>query len=260
MLITADNAWTYTLKKILNEGATVTPRGMLTKEILQHTVRVSMRYPVLQNPARKLSRKFMAGEAFWILTGDNTVKGIKPYCKAISNFSDNGETFFGAYGPPIKDQLDYVVRTLELDKDSRQAVLTIWRQNPPKSRDIPCTVAIGFIIRNQVLHLSVFMRSSDAWLGLPYDIFNFSMLTYLVCARLRFTHAGLCPGILHLTMSSSHLYDHNMAGARKCLSTAVVHSQLEQAPSYLYCDEHKLFSTLDAIRHQNKEAYWWRLS
>jgi thymidylate synthase len=56
--------------------------------------------------------------------------------KGITRFSDDGITFFGAYGPKIITQTSYIVNTLCNDQDSRQAVLSIWRENPKSSADI----------------------------------------------------------------------------------------------------------------------------
>jgi len=255
---TAERAWRLTIGKILKVGEVVTPRKMPTKEILHHTISVNTLQPVLVCKRRKLSYKFMAAEAYWIISGDNKVKSIAPYCKAISNFSDNGLTFFGAYGPHIKSQLDYVVKTLKADVRSRQAVLTIWIRNPPASKDIPCTVAISFMIRNGELNIHVFMRSSDAWLGLPYDIFNFSMLCYLVCSRLRGTYSTLTPGTLHLTMASSHLYSKNVDDAGACLK--IPFSEHCAYPlAKMYKDEDFLFSVLDHIRAKNQAFHWWKM-
>jgi thymidylate synthase len=203
--------WLNKVQKIHHHGKVEKPRGMETKALYQETIEASMRYPVLTLPTRKLSYQFMAAEAYWILSGDDTVAGIEPFNKHIAKFSDDGERFFGAYGPKIISQIDYVVDTLIDDPDSRQAGLTIWRENPGKSKDIPCTVAVFAGIRDKTtLDLSVYMRSSDVWLGLPYDVFNFSMLGHLICAKIA-EKAGLQyePGVLRLTAANMHMYKTN---------------------------------------------------
>jgi thymidylate synthase len=213
---------------------------------------------------RKLSYQFMAAEAFWILSGDDTVAGIAPWNQAISKFSDNGVEFFGAYGPKIAGQLDYVVNTLVNDPDSRQAGLTIWRENPPQTRDVPCTIAVFFSIRGGKLHASVFMRSSDAWLGLPYDVFNFSMLSHLVCCRLN--HAlnltpteGVTPGDLHLMMASSHLYARDLDHVELCLAPSIITPSSNPTPDIFCRNEHYLMSQLKALRDSKPgtQERWW---
>lgn len=220
----ASAAWLRTLDRILNDGDVVSPRGKPTLELRHHCFEMSMKYPVVLCPLRKLSYTFLAGEALWILNGDDTVAGIAPYNPNIAQFSDDGKTFFGAYGPRVKQQLDYVVAKLLEDEDTRQAGLTTWRPNPPKTKDVPCTIAMFFSIRNRQLHCDVFMRSSDAWLGLPYDSFNFTMIALKVaCAYNAMIADGyrirkpLEMGVLRVTAVSSHLYNVNCADAAKCL-------------------------------------------
>ncbi len=252
--------WLDTLKDILTNGESVTPRGEPTKEILHRTVEVDMRRPVLKVPSRKLSYQFMAAEAFWILTGDNRVASIAPYNKHIEQFSDDGETFFGAYGPKVVDQFAYVVSKLHRDPSTRQAGLTIWRENPPDTKDVPCTVAIFFNIREGDLNAHVFMRSSDAWLGLPYDVFNFSMLSHLVCAflnELNRTSSPTRPGRLYLTAASSHLYKRNFDAASACL--ADVPKPQRPSPAVLHIYPETTIDWLDRLRHTKPgdRLRWW---
>lgn len=271
-----DTIWVNTLEKILVSSNTVAPRGQITLEIPQHTVCVNTRQCVLLNPARKLSYQFMAAEAYWILSGDNTVAGIAPFNKNIAEFSDDGETFFGAYGPRIASQIDYVVQKLLSDRDTRQAGLTIWRENPHPSKDIPCTVAIWFQIRRArskelSLNCHVFMRSSDVWLGLPYDVFNFSMLTHLVAARFNseLLPGGeqVIPGHLYVTAASSHIYQKNFDAAASIVNLAGLAGNnmgVRTTPPAFFgpSGEELLMENLAALR--NKEELtspraWWRV-
>jgi thymidylate synthase len=145
------------------------------------------------------------------MSGDNRVETIAPFSKEISKFSDDGERFFGAYGPRIIDQISYVAKTLHYDNDSRQAVISIWRPNPPVSKDIPCTVSLQWIIRDGKLHCFANMRSSDVWLGVPYDWFNFSAISLGLLVMLNNRKdPALCPlvlGNLYFYAASQHLYE-----------------------------------------------------
>ena len=263
MPLSCNTAWLSTLKTIMLNGNTVQPRGMLTYEIPQHTVRVDMRQPVLSLAERGLSYTFMAAEAFWILSGDTTVAGIAPFNKNIAKFSDDGETFYGSYGPRIHAQIDYVVGALLNDPDSRQAGLTIWIQNPKPSRDIPCTVAIWFQVRDNKLNVHVFMRSSDVWLGLPYDIFNFSMLGHAVTTQLRgsLLFAGLEPGILYLTAASSHLYESNREAAIKVIDSVGTAFPQAKTPDRMFKETNFLMGHLNALRTapHNSPLRWWNV-
>lgn len=269
----ANVAWLTELSNVLNDGTDVSPRGQLTKELLQQTSVIDMRRPVITLPERHLSTKFLGGEAYWILSGDNRVETIAPYNKNIANYSDDGKTFFGAYGPRIVSQLDYVVDKLKSDADTRQAVLTIWRENPPETKDVPCTVAVHFMIRDHKLNCHVFMRSNDLWLGFPYDVFNFSMLSHLVCCKLNafvVENGGVIiePGMLYHTASSRHIYEqhfeqvgqlikqYNLADMSmeelKLLETA-------ETQEHMYLSGVHLAHVLDSLRKDGKssEYKWW---
>lgn len=217
---TATFVWHNLLQKILIKGEVVSPRGMNTLEIINNTSIVDMRFPVVTDPLRKLGYSFMPGEAWWIMSGRNTVSDISPYSKAISTFSDNGVYFNGAYGPKIIDQLSYICDALISEDTTRQAVLSIWRENPRDSKDIPCTITLQWFIRNQKIHCIDNMRSSDAWLGWPYDIFNMTMLTGMILLLIReinprMDSIGL--GNIYLNAGSQHLYFSNMDKAKHCV-------------------------------------------
>ena len=252
--------WLGSLNFLMEEGHVVAPRGKATREMPQYTIQVAMNKPVLTVPSRKLNYAFMAAEAYWILTGDNRVSSIAPYNQRIAQFSDDGETFFGAYGPKIRSQLEYVVRKLTEDRDTRQAGLTLWRENPPPTKDVPCTVAMWFQIRGSELNCHVFMRSSDMWLGIPYDVFNFSMVAYYVCSLLNSAQPWLSPGTLFLTAASSHLYMENVDAAIECVNRQDILPQ-PYAPAILYRNTSALVNWLKDLRETKKgrDLRWWEV-
>jgi thymidylate synthase len=213
-----NKTWVDICGRILKYGPLITCRGMETRELIGMQSVVDMSHCVLSMLSRNLGYRFMCAEAWWILSGDNRVETIAPYARKIAEFSDDGQTFFGAYGPKIKDQLHTVLSTLEQDITSRQAVISIWRENPPKSRDIPCTVSTQFLIRDNVLYVNHTMRSSDVWLGYPYDVFNFSMLAAYVALHLRMRgFSNLRLGSMIFTAGSQHVYRHTEQKLRETL-------------------------------------------
>jgi thymidylate synthase len=261
----------------LRDGFEVAPRGMRTLELAQHTTSFDMSRPVVLCPGRKLSYTFLAAEALWILAGDDRVETIAPYNPNIAQFSDDGVHFAGAYGAPIVAQFDYVVSALLRDRDTRQAGLTIWRPNPPPSKDVPCTVAIWFSIRADRLNCHVFMRSSDAWLGLPYDVFVFSMLAAKVAcaynapplslardatdeAPVFTTLAPIGLGWLHLTAASEHLYARDFEAAKACVVDDVTPRGDPLPEAWIANgDWLRIEASLVACRDKTDHSSYWRI-
>jgi len=271
-IATVTDAWLETLRRLIGYGEPIAPRGQKTIELPQLTFIADMRHPVLMTPKRSLNYRFMAAEALWILEGEDRVETIAPWNSRIAQFSDDGKTFFGAYGPRYVAQLPYVVNKLMNDPDTRQAGLTLWRPCPPETKDVPCTIALFFQIRNDKLNCHVFMRSSDAWLGLPYDTFNFSMIAHQVCGFLNQHRRGSAarnnkaepddiePGSLFLTAASSHLYERDLETARACLTSLETVADLE-TPKELFHSGKAVLTKLAAIRDQpGRRDRWWELA
>lgn len=111
----------------------------------------------------------------------------------------------------------------------------LWSPNPAASKDIPCTVALQFIRRSDVLHLIVTMRSSDVWLGLPYDFYVFSQLLNCMAGEL-----GCEQGWVQFQLGSSHLYERQFGQAEELLhrheqGRAAISNQLPGfPPTWLY--------------------------
>lgn len=200
----------------------ISPRGMPTQELLHNTTSWEMEYPMILLAERRLNFKFMFAEAYWILSGSNSLEFLTPYCAEIAKFSDNGETLSGAYGVPLMEQAGAVLQKLVDEPDTRQAIITLWKPNFG-SKDVPCTVCLQFLIRNGRLDLSVYMRSSDIWLGLPYDVFTFSMIGWWITLNLRhiWDSRSLEVGRLNITAGSQHLYEQNKTRVSECLNAKI---------------------------------------
>lgn len=203
---TATVEWEATLIQAMNSGIRVAPRGKPVKALFANSVAIDMRFPIVLNKARKLNYTFMFAEAYWILSGSDMLEDIQPYCKRYAEFSDNGIKLAGAYGPRYRQQVGYVCKVLNEDPDTRQAVMTIWNRNPLPSKDIPCTISAQFIRLEDTLHSIFTMRSSDIWLGLPYDIFSFTMMTAYIARGLE-KPCNL--GTLIIQAGNQHLYAEN---------------------------------------------------
>ncbi|KVT08107.1 thymidylate synthase [Burkholderia sp. MSMB1078WGS] len=175
---------------------------------------------LLKNPRARLSQSerkntvfSCLGEFLWYLSGSDRLDFIQYYIKTYSEFSDDDETIFGAYGPRLfgsdnaPNQVQNVIRTLQASAPSRRAVIQLFHgedlaKNLEKRRkDLPCTCTLQFTVRDHQLHAMVMMRSNDAFMGLPHDIFAFTMLQELIARSL-----GVEVGQYKHAVGSLHLY------------------------------------------------------
>lgn len=238
------------LSTLLSKNIRSQPRGMDTVERLMMTTTIDMCEPIITLPGRDLDYKFMAAEAYWILSGDRRLNHSRLEHNLLK-YSDDTRTMRGAYGPPFMQQVEYVKDVLIDDPMSRQGVMTLWERNPRPSRDIPCTVAIQWIIRDAKLNCHVFMRSSDAWLGWPYDIFAFSMMSLYLRASLWLSAPMATPidlGYLCLVAGSQHLYERNIEAASLLTRCSVGEDNLTiSSHKFLYPDD--IMCALDATRN-----------
>lgn len=227
---TATDIWRMALLDVLERGELIEPRsagsewkGRACRELLAYQTRVPISAPVVTDLVRPAPKKFMAAEAAWILSGDNRVSTIAPYARNIKKFSDDGQRFFGAYGPRFVAQLPHVVRTLKADPESRQAVIQVWREAPPDTADCPCTLSWQYVMRDGRLHCLAAMRSSDLISGLPSDWFTFSMAAAAVLLSLRQVSTfwrDIALGDLVLTAGSQHLYRIDFPLAERVIDAA----------------------------------------
>lgn len=203
--------WYTLLQRLIASQNYVNPRGIATREILN--VNLELRNPLsnfFASDERALGYKFMIAEWLWIWFGHSDVSSITQYNKKMSDFSDDGESLFGAYGPRVRSRWPSIVRLLKKDSDSRQAVIQIYRTPVGSTKDVACTLTAQYLIRDGRLSSIINMRSSDVWLGLPYDFFMFSMLQNTLAVQL-----GVELGSLYFNLGSSHLYASNLEAAKK---------------------------------------------
>jgi thymidylate synthase len=160
--------------------------------------------------ARGMSLKYAIAELLWYNSTNPSVKSIEPYSKFWKNISDDGKTVNSNYGYCIRkkfgfDQWEMCKQLLSNDSLSRQAVMHIKEardivKNPTK--DLNCTIALQFFVRNNKLDLIVTMRSNDVWLGLPYDLFNFTCMQMQMAMEL-----GIEVGTYYHNAGSLHMYE-----------------------------------------------------
>jgi thymidylate synthase len=205
-----DPLWTQLVDACVTRGRAI--RG--THELTGcHAVLRQPAHNVLLNPVRKLKLGYGAAELAWYLSGQDQIWPLLPFAPSYAKFSDDGKTAYGAYGPRGLGILSLadLVDDLKANPLSRQHVIPIWRaaDRRKKSKDIPCTTALHFLVTSDGLELHVHMRSNDLWLGFPYDVFCFTEIQKVV-AR----HIGMPASDYHHYVSSLHLYDRNYKQAR----------------------------------------------
>jgi thymidylate synthase len=195
------------LSYVHEEGEVRSPRGLKTYDVGYTTIHLLSPYNALTlGVGRKLSKRIAAAEAIQLIGGFADPQLLLRASPNFARYIEPSGEFWGAYGSRIAagKQLPAVVRKLEQDPDTRQAIVTLWNpwvDNDPGHKDYPCTLSLGFSIQRGKLELDVTMRSNDVWRGLPYDLFQFTQLQLTVANVL-----DLQPGRYRHHTYSLHLY------------------------------------------------------
>lgn len=190
------------------------PRGMSTLEFagMFTTTYVNPDERVLFSPGRDANPFFHFMEGLWMLAGRNDVEWISQFNSRISQYSDDGVIFNGAYGYRIfhhfdVNQMEAVIKRLTSDPQSRRAVIMLYDPNTDnkESKDIPCNDMMTFKIRSNRLNMRVYNRSNDMiWGAYGANAVHFSMIMEYVAARL-----GVELGEYSQVTDCMHLYDDN---------------------------------------------------
>lgn len=163
----------------------------------------NLRGNVVTIPDRKFDPCYACGELLWYLRGSDDVSIMTPYSKKYATFANERGKADGAYGrrmtgvPPTVPRdpfcnlaaLNEAYEDLQSNPTSRRCVVSLWEtmdlwRGQHGSKDVPCTLNLQFLLREGMLHLIVTMRSNDVWLGMPYDIFCFTMIQRLMAEAL----------------------------------------------------------------------------
>jgi len=204
--------WYTHLVGVCLGGEPVSPRGKPNKEVRPVMI-VTEEWSCLK-PG--ISYKFALAEAMAVVCGWDDVAWLARFNPRISQFSDNGETFYGSYGVRLAfadhslatkyqmDQLEDGLLRLKKDIESRQVVMNIWTPYDLRavSKDLPCNTQLLVKVRDNRLFLSVVRRSSDIIWGVPYDHHVFWALLYTLANDL-----GVQPGHLTEYIDSLHVYE-----------------------------------------------------
>lgn len=173
---------------------------------------------------RKTFPKSAAAEVAWYLRGEQDATFIRKYAplwdkfvellplRADSLSSQQVEGVKAAYGYRWRrhfgrDQIRLAVEALKRDPSDRRCYVSAW--DPAEDglgalgqRNVPCPAAFTFSVLGGELHSSIILRSSDVFVGLPYDVMGHALLMDAVAHELR-----LRPGVMHVTLAHAHLYE-----------------------------------------------------
>ena len=193
---------------------------------------------VLTNPRARISRTETRGKPYsclgelcWYLAGTNTLEFIQYYVPAYIRYAD-GDRIHGGYGPRLfqwrtVNQFLTVTNLLRRKPNSRRAVIQLFDAHDLIGRhnDIPCTCTLQFLLRGGSLHMVTNMRSNDVYLGLPHDIFCFTMLQEILARTL-----SVDVGSYSHVVGSLHLYKINEPDATAFLSEGWQSTQAAMPP------------------------------
>lgn len=204
-------------RQILEKGFPSNPRGMPVLELFNCSLILGdPRNRLLKSNVRKHNYTYGCGEFFWYLRGSESLSEIMFYLKRMKDFSDDGVTLNSAYGsrmfgmhPDFSNQWENVVNVLSKDMDSRQAVINInYSHDLDKpSKDVPCTLNMQFLIRDNKLNMILRMRSNDSCMGLIYDVFSFTLFQEMMLNMLNTRYDNLLEMGQYVQNSGSlHLY------------------------------------------------------
>lgn len=184
-------------------------------------------FPILTT--KKVHFKSVVNELIWFLNGDTNTQWLRENGVSIW---DEWATGTGDLGPlygaqwvnwPTRDgktinQIDYVIDCLKHRPESRRILFHAWNveylpdetMSPQENVEAgrmalpPCHLLYQFYVANGKLSAMLYIRSSDAFLGLPFNIASVSLLVHMLCQQV-----GLAPGEVVVTMGDCHLYSNH---------------------------------------------------
>lgn len=177
---------------------------------------------IIYNRVRKCDLGYLGAELAWYLSGSDRLEHLRKYAPSYDKFSDDGHTANGAYGARGLGlfELEALAERIAVNPTSRQHVIPLWRARDigTPSKDVPCTVSLQFLVVGDALHLVVYMRSNDLYLGFLYDVPAFCMILQLMCSL-----TGFALGHYHHHVGSLHIYDRNDMRAVMAAATCSLH-------------------------------------
>ena len=214
------------LRRVLNDGARKDDRtGTGTLSVFGHQVRFDLAqgFPLLTT--KKLHLKSIIHELLWFLRGDTNVEYLRERGVTIWNeWADEQGNLGPVYGAQWRawaapdgrhiDQISQVVADIKRDPDSRRLIVSAWNVADIERMALPpCHLLFQFYVANGRLSCQLYQRSADIFLGVPFNIASYALLTMMMAQV-----TGLRYGEFVHTLGDAHLYRNHIEQARLQLS------------------------------------------
>lgn len=210
------------LERILNEGVQKGDRtGTGTLSVFGHQMRfdLSEGFPLLTT--KKLHLKSIIYELLWFLNGDTNAKwlqerGVRIWNEWADENGDLGHIYgyqwrsWPDYDGGFIDQISQAVDDIKHNPDSRRIIVSAWNVADLKNMNLPpCHAFFQFYVADGKLSLQLYQRSADTFLGVPFNIASYALLTMMMAQV-----CGLKPGEFIHTTGDTHLYLNHLEQAR----------------------------------------------
>ena len=218
------------MRHVLEKGAPKTDRtGTGTRSVFGWQMRFDLGdgFPLVTT--KKLHTKSIIHELLWFLTGSSNVRplqerGVTIWDEWAREDGDLGPVYgrqwrsWPAPSPErpdaVIDQISQLMRDLKNTPDSRRLIVSAWNvAQIPQMALAPCHALFQFYVAEGRLSCQLYQRSADIFLGVPFNIASYALLTHMVAQQ-----ADLLPGDFIWTGGDCHLYSNHLDQAREQLS------------------------------------------
>jgi thymidylate synthase len=213
------------VQRILDDGVPKDDRtGTGTLSVFGHQMRFDLDagFPLLTT--KKIHIRSVVGELIWFLRGETNVKWLHEHGVTIwDEWADDDGDLGPIYGRQWRswptpdgghiDQLGRVIDQIARDPDSRRHVVSAWNvADLDRMALTPCHALFQFYVAQGRLSCQLYQRSADVFLGVPFNIASYALLTHMVAQV-----TGLEPGEFVHTFGDAHLYRNHLDQAREQL-------------------------------------------
>jgi len=214
------------VQRILDEGVAKGDRtGTGTRSIFGHQMRFDLDAGFPLVTTKKLHLKSIIYELLWMLRGETNIRYLTDHGVTIWNEWADPEGELGpvyghqwrswpAQGGGSIDQISDVVQQIKTNPDSRRLIVSAWNvADVPAMALPPCHLLFQFYVADGRLSCQMYQRSADVFLGVPFNIASYALLTMMVAQV-----TGYTAGDFVHTLGDAHLYDNHLEQARLQLS------------------------------------------